>query len=47
MAKHEHDTLLKRAQDLGLHGLCARWDELGAEAWISTLLSVSVQPSAS
>jgi DNA replication protein DnaC len=40
MAKHEHDTLLKRAQDLGLHGLCARWDELGAEAWISTLLGI-------
>src|SRR5581483_1028111 len=30
--------LLERARRLGLHGLCARWDELGASAWVNDLL---------
>lgn len=29
-----------RALKLGLHGLVARWDEVGAEPWIDTLLKV-------
>jgi len=32
------DALLSRARRLGLHGLCARWDELGAAPWIKDLL---------
>ena len=31
--------LLQRARDLGLHGLVARWDELGAQPWVADLLT--------
>ena len=30
--------LLARARRIGLHGLCARWDELGACPWVKQLL---------
>ena len=32
------DALLARARRLGLHGLCARWDALGAAPWVRDLL---------
>lgn len=32
------DPLLARAQRLGLHGLCARWDHFGSAAWLQDLL---------
>lgn len=33
-------SLQDRARNIGLHGLVARWDELGAEPWVTTLVSV-------
>jgi len=30
----------KQARDLGLHGLVARWDELGQKPWVAELLAV-------
>lgn len=33
----------QRAHNLGLHGLCAHWDELGQQPWVPTLLQVEEQ----
>jgi DNA replication protein DnaC len=33
-----HDEMYQRAFTLGLYGLCARWDEVGAAPWVQVLL---------
>jgi DNA replication protein DnaC len=38
MTTTSSSDLLARARRLGLHGLCARWDELGSSPWIKDLL---------
>lgn len=40
MARADRDPLHERAQALGLHGLCARWPELGDEPWVAKLVEI-------
>ena len=40
MARADRDPLYERACALGLHGLCARWGELGDAPWVRQLIEV-------
>lgn len=40
MARADRDPLRARVQGLGLHGLCARWTEIGDEPWVTTLVEI-------
>lgn len=40
MARADRDPLHERAQALGLHGLCARWSELGDDPWVARLVEI-------
>ena len=40
MARADRDPLYERAHALGLHGLCARWNELGDAPWVPQLVEL-------